>query len=113
MTDEPARKRLRREAKTQLDHDFTTPGERALYDDDVRDQRQNIRVIMPMAVLFHAAAWVAIAARPDLMLGHRWHLLPAVLSVLIGLHYLYGGVVLLRRRQDWILERHTQERSEG
>ena len=93
--------------------DFTTPGERALYADLIRDQLSNIRVLMPFAVVFHAAAWALIVAQPQWMLEQKWHVLPAVLSVFAGLHYLYGSVRLLRHRQDWILERAAQERSEG
>lgn len=32
--------------------------------------------------------------------------------LLFSLNYLYGSVRLLRRRQDWIVERNAQERPE-
>ena len=92
--------------------DFTTAGERALYADVIRDQLANIRVIMPLAVLFHGAVWALIVLHPQAMLAQRWHVLPALLSVAAGLHYLHGSVRLLRTRQDWILERAAQERRE-
>lgn len=93
--------------------DFTLPGERALYDDIVRDQRLNIVLLMPLAVAFQSLSWWLVHAYPEWMLQQRWHLLPIVLALLFSLHYLHGGVRLLRRRQDWIVERNAQERGEG
>lgn len=93
--------------------DFTLPGERALYDDIVRDQRINIALWMPLAVAFQALSWWLVHAWPQWMLQQRWHLLPIGLTLLFSLHYLHGGVRLLRRRQDWIVERNAQERGEG
>lgn len=92
--------------------DFDSAGERALYADIVRDQEVNIRWMMPLAVVFQGGAWWLIHARPDLMLQGRWHLLPILLSLLFSANYLHGGVRLLRRRQDWIVERNAQERHE-
>lgn len=93
--------------------DFTSPGERALLDDILRDQRVNIVFMMPMAVAFQALSWWLVHAHPEWMLQQRWHLLPIGLTLLFSLHYLYGGVRLLRRRQDWIVERNAQEQREG
>ena len=68
------------------------------------------------------ALWQAITSRVlipvDLTgrvesLGGHWHLLPIGASLAFTLHYLHGGVRLLRRRQAWILERATQERGEA
>lgn len=92
--------------------DFTTPGERALYDDIVRDQRINIVLWMPLAVAFQTLSWWLLHAWPESMLQQRWHLLLIGLALLFSLHYLHGGVRLLRRRQDWIVERNAQERGE-
>ena len=44
------------------------------------------------------------------MLQEGWHLLPIALTLLFSLHYLHGGVRLLRRREGWIVERNAQER---
>ena len=93
--------------------DFSSAGERALLADIVRDQQLNIRWMMPLAVAFQGGAWWLIHARPELMLQGRWHLLPIALSLLFSVNYLHGGVRLLRRRADWIVERSTQERSEA
>jgi hypothetical protein len=35
------------------------------------------------------------------------------LTLLFSVNYLYGAVRLLQRRQDWILARATQERTES
>jgi len=93
--------------------DFTTPGERALLDDIVRDQQVNIRWLMPLAVAFQGLSWWLVHAYPRTMIAAGWHLLLIALTLLFSLNYLYGGVRLLRRRQDWIVERGTQERQEA
>ncbi len=93
--------------------DFTTVGERALLEDIVRDQQVNIRLMMPLAVAFQALSWWLVHAFPQWMLAGHWHLLPIALSLAFSLNYLHGGVRLLHRRRDWILERHAQERMES
>lgn len=92
--------------------DFTTAGERALYLDVVRDQRWNIRALMPAAIGFQWLSWWLIREYPAVMLGHGGHLVLIGLSFVFSLFYLAGGVRLLHRRQDWILERAAQERQE-
>lgn len=92
--------------------DFGTPEERALLDDIVSDQLQNIRWLMPSAVAFQGAAWWLLHAYPRTMVDARWHLALIAMSVLFSLYYLYGGVRLLRRRQDWIAARNAEERRE-
>lgn len=94
------------------EHDFTTPGERALYADIVRDQLWNIRVLMPSAIGFQYLSWWLVREYPAQMLDRGGHVLLIGLSFAFSLWYLVGGVRLLRRRQDWILERATQERLE-
>ena len=47
---------------------------------------------------------LAIASACGLLIG---------LTLLFSLNYLHGGVRLLHRRRDWIVERNAQERSEG
>lgn len=89
-----------------------TPAQRALLDDIVRDQAINIRWMMPLAVFCQAAAWWLIHHYPQAMLHDRWHLLLIGLTLLFSLDYLYGGVRLLRHRQDWIVERATQMRAQ-
>jgi hypothetical protein len=94
-------------------HDFETSGERALYADIIADQQLNIRWLMPLAVAFQGTSWWLLHAWPQPMLGDHWHLLLIAASLGFSLQYLYGGVQLLHRRQDWILERAAQERGEG
>ena len=93
-------------------HDFATPEERLLYEDIVRDQRENIVVLMPLAVVFQGLSFWLVHRFPDTMLRNHWHLVLIGLTICFSLHYLYGGVRLLRRRRDWILARQAQERRE-
>jgi len=97
-------------AQTQ---DFATPEERLLHEDIVRDQRENIALLMPLAVAFQGVSWWLVHRHPEAMLGDRWHLVLIGLTILFSLHYLHGGVRLLRRRRDWILARQAQERTEA
>lgn len=92
--------------------DFTTAAERALFADILRDQRLNIAVLMPLAVAFQGLSWWLVHAFPQAMLQGRGHLGLIGLTLLFSLHYLHGGVRILRRRRGWILERHARERSE-
>ncbi|MFD0740062.1 hypothetical protein ACFQZQ_12325 [Lysobacter koreensis] len=91
--------------------DFGTPEEHALLDDIVRDQRLNIAWMMPLAVAFQGLAWWLVHAYPRQMVQGRWHLLLIGLTLLFSLNYLHDGVRLLRRRQDWLLVRATQQRT--
>jgi hypothetical protein len=93
--------------------DFRTPGERALLADILADQRLNIRWMTPATVVFQALCWWLVLRHPAAMLGQGWHLLAIGLSLAFSLHYLHGGMRMLRRRQDWIVERHAQERAEA
>jgi hypothetical protein len=90
--------------------DFGSAAEKALYDDIVRDQRLNIRVMMPMAVAFQGLSWWLVHWYPRAMLQHRWHLLLIGLTLVFSLNYLHGGVRLLRRREHWILAHAAQAR---
>lgn len=94
-------------------HDFSTPDERALLDDIVRDQRLNIRLMMPLAVAFQGLSWWLVHRYPAAMLDGHGHLLLIGLTLLFSLNYLHGGVRLLRRRQQWIVARNAQERLES
>jgi hypothetical protein len=91
--------------------DFEGADERALYDDIIRDQRLNIRLMMPTAVAFQALAWWLVHAYPQALLQGRWHVLLIGLTLVFSLNYLHDGVRLLRRREGWILERATRQRS--
>jgi hypothetical protein len=87
---------------------FDTDAERALHEDVVADQRRNIVFLMPMAVAFQGLSWWLVHRWPDPMLLGRWHLLLIGLTIVFSLYYLHGGVRLLRRRRDWILERQAR-----
>ena len=94
---------VRRQART-----FDTDAERALHEDVIADQRRNIVFLMPMAVAFQGLSWWLVHRWPDAMLHGRWHLLLIGLTIVFSLYYLHGGVRLLRRRRDWILERQAR-----
>jgi len=83
----------------------TNDDERALQDDILRDQRLNIRFLMPAAVMFQALSWWLVLRHPQAMLGRGGHLLLIGLTLAFSVHYLLGGVRLLRRRQHWLLLR--------
>jgi len=86
--------------------------ERLLHADIVRDQRANIAVLMPLAIAFQGLSWWLVHRYSDTMLQGRWHLLLIGLTILFSLHYLGGGVRLLRKRRDWILARQARQRAE-
>ena len=79
--------------------------ERALRDDILRDQRRNIRFMMPAAVAFQALSWWLVLRFPQAMLERGGHLLLIGLTLAFSAHYLLDGVRLLRRRQHWLLLR--------
>ena len=79
--------------------------ERALREDIVRDQRINIRFMMPAAVAFQALSWWLVQRFPLAMLERGGHLVLIALTLAFSIHYLLGGVRLLRRRQHWLLLR--------
>jgi hypothetical protein len=83
-------------------------GERALHEDIVRDQRLNIRWTMPAAVAFQALSWWLVLRFPQPMLERGGHLVLVALTLAFSLHYLHGGVRLLRRRREWLLARAAQ-----
>lgn len=89
--------------------DFSTPDERALLEDIVRDQRVNIGFMMPAAVAFQGFAWWLVHTYPNAFLDGGWHLLLAGMTLLFSINYLLGGVRLLQRRHRWIVSRHAQE----
>ena len=91
----------------QREEDFDSPPERALLADIVHDQRVNLAFMMPAAVAFQAFAWWLVHEFPQALLGQRWHLLLIALTLLFSLNYLYGGIRLLRRRQEWIVDRNA------
>jgi hypothetical protein len=79
--------------------------ERALREDIVRDQRINIRFMMPAAVAFQALSWWLVRSHPQAMIERGGHLVLIGLTLAFSIHYLLGGVRLLRRRQHWLLLR--------
>lgn len=89
--------------------DFSTPDERALLEDILRDQRVNIVFMMPAAVAFQGFAWWLVQAYPKTFIDDGWHLLLAGMTLLFSINYLVGGVRLLQRRHRWIVSRHAQE----
>ena len=96
----------------QREEDFDSPPERALLADIIHDQRVNIGFMMPAAVAFQAFAWWLVHEFPQAMLAQRWHLLLIALTLLFSINYLYGGMRILRRRQEWIVERNAHALAE-
>ncbi|HJU08658.1 MAG TPA: hypothetical protein VJ727_09280 [Rhodanobacteraceae bacterium] len=96
----------------QREEDFDSPPERALLADIIHDQRVNIGFMMPAAVAFQAFAWWLVHEFPQTMLVQRWHLLLIALTLLFSINYLYGGMRILRRRQEWIVERNAHALAE-
>jgi hypothetical protein len=97
----------------QQAHDFQTAGERALLADIIDDQQLNIRWMVPATVAFQLLCWWLVHRFPQAMLERGGHLVAIGLTLAFSLHYLHGGVRLLRRREAWIVERHAQERAEA
>ena len=93
-------------------YDFETVSERKLYDDIVADQLLNVRFLMPAGVVYNLAAWWLVHQWPDLFLEQQWHVALSLLSVVVGLIYLWDGMIILKRRQNWIVARYVQERRE-
>ena len=93
-------------------HDFQTPSERKLYADIIADQLLNVRFLMPAGVGYNLLAWWLIQQRPDLFIEQRWHVGLSLVSVLVGVIYLWDGMIILKRRQGWIVARYIQERRE-
>jgi hypothetical protein len=52
------------------------------------DQLLNLRVVMPMLILFNLGAWLALRSWPDVFIARRWHLV-------FGATQLIGGIVYL------------------
>lgn len=92
--------------------DFQTASERKLYGDIIADQLLNVRFLMPAGVLYNLLAWWLIQQRPDLFIEQRWHVGLSLVSVLVGVIYLWEGMAILKRRQNWIVARYIQERRE-
>lgn len=73
--------------------------------------------------LYFAAPLIEAAALSQVGDPAHWFALNALYAMavwglyawelLFALGYLHDGVRILRRRQDWILERHAQERAEA
>jgi hypothetical protein len=86
-------------------HPAMDEARRALHEDIVRDQKLNIRFMMPAAVVFQALSWWLVQRFPQAMLERGGHLVLIVLTLAFSLHYLHGGIRLLRRRERWLLFR--------
>lgn len=97
--------------KQRID-DFKGSAERALLIDIFHDQRVNIVFMMPAAVAFQTLAWWLIHAFPQAMLAHHWHLLLIGMTLLFSVNYLYGGMRVLRRRREWIVDRNARTLTE-
>jgi hypothetical protein len=83
----------------------TAEARRALHEALVPAQKLNNRFKMPAAVVFQALSWWLVQRFPQAMLERGGHLVLIVLTLAFSLHYLHGGIRLLRRRERWLLFR--------
>lgn len=94
VTEPASPNRCRREAKIQLDNTV-------------------VGIELTLISIIQGLCWWLVHAYPQALLHDGWHLLLIGLTLVFSVNYLYGGVRLLRRRQDWILARAAQERAEA
>ena len=86
------------------------PAARRLFDEVRRDQLRNVRVVMPLAVVFHGAAWLLVIGWPDLFIGARWHVLLGLVQMIVGIWYLLQGLPLLAGRDNLIYQAYLERR---
>ncbi len=87
----------------------STPASCQLYDLVMRDQRLNIRFVVPAVCLFNVLAAVALHVRPDLFLVRPWHLAFINLEAVGLLLYLWLVIrafikitpLIALTREDW------------
>jgi hypothetical protein len=89
------------------------PAARRLFDEVRRDQLRNVRVVMPLAVGFHVAAWLLVIRWSDLFLAAHWHVLLGLIQLSLGIWYLLAGLPLLAGRDSLIYQRYLERRLGG
>lgn len=89
--------------------DARTPAARALYVDIIRDQRVNVRLWMPLGVLFSALAAFAVWRWPQFFIDDHWHVALALGGLVIATVYLFDGIRILRQRQPLIVSRFISD----
>src|SRR5262249_51524382 len=75
----------------------------------LQDQFSNIRLMVPLNILFHAAAWWAISRWPDLFLGQGRHFAWGLAQLGASVIYLAYGLRFYRKisplitatREEW------------
>lgn len=88
---------------------FTKPVQTSLFNLLEREQVMNVRVIMPLAVAFHAAGVVAMRVWPDALLENRGHLILAWAEFVALSGYQYYVVRFFGRLAPMILGSREEE----
>jgi hypothetical protein len=68
------------------------------------DQFRNIRFLVPSNILFNAAAWAAVAFRPDIFLVQGWHQAIALAQLFFSLIYMGDSLNFYRRVSPLVTE---------
>ncbi len=87
------------------------PAARRLFDAVRGEQARNVRLVMPLAVLFHLAAAVLIIRLPAVFITARWHIALGLIQVAVGAWYLVAGLPLLAGRDSLIYQRYVERRT--
>jgi hypothetical protein len=97
--------------------DAATPNSRRLYEDVLRDQRLNIRLIVPLIFVFELGAALCMRARPHFFLergGHLIFICAAVVGLLVYLGLIMRSFIkmtplIAATRADWRTEPENRE----
>lgn len=86
------------------------PAARRLFAAVRRDQEQNVRLVMPLAVAFHLAAALLVVRWPEVFITGKWHVALGLIQVGVGTWYLRQGLPLLAGRDSLIYQRYLERR---
>ena len=86
------------------------PAARRLFEAVRRDQEQNVRLVMPLAVAFHLAAALLVVRWPEVFITGKWHVALGLIQVGVGTWYLRQGLPLLAGRDSLIYQRYLERR---
>src|SRR4051812_41668397 len=81
--------------------------DRLLLADVLQDQLRNVRFYMPVGFLFSVAAFLAVRLNPGTFLDGHWHIALVTGQLIVGAAYLWEGYLILRRRNERILQRQA------
>src|SRR3990170_124034 len=86
------------------------PAARRLFGAVRRDQEQNVRLVMPLAVAFHLVAALLVVRWPEVFITGKWHVALGLIQVGVGTWYLRQGLPLLAGRDSLIYQRYLERR---